>query len=158
MNFCFLYFRCVVFNNRGVSGEMLLVRIKHVSKHQSPLFHFFICLVHIQNNRHVCKVIVKDSGFSHFPAELSFFIASASSGQVSSTRVAEPTGNLSESRTDNVVAQQGLSCRRILYFYFNADPQKYDPACTCCPDTWLNLSSYTRIYLANKMGPSSDSA
>lgn len=28
---------------------------------------------------------------------------------------------------------------------------------TCCPDTWLNMSSHTRVYLANKMGPSSDS-
>lgn len=35
MSICFVYFRCVVFNNRGVCGEMLLVRIKRVSTIQS---------------------------------------------------------------------------------------------------------------------------
>ncbi len=126
---CFVYFRCVVFNNRGVSGETLLVRIKRVSTCQSFFFHFFICLAPIQKDSSVCKVIVKDSCLSHFPAELSFSLSQpAQDTSAPHVSHAEPTGSLSESGTDNVVAQRGLSCRQILYFYFNADPQKYDLA------------------------------
>lgn len=106
------------------------------------------------------KITVKDSCFSHLsvwqlPRRAVLFFASASPERVCSTRVMEPTGSLNRRCTDNVVAQRGLSCRQILYF--NADLQKYDLVQHML--FWhLNLSSDTRVYLANKMGPSSDSA
>ena len=58
------------------------------------------------------------------PVELSFsFLQPAQS--MSAPHVSQSLqAALSRRRTDNVVAEQGLSCREIQYF--NADPQKYD--------------------------------
>lgn len=62
-----------------------------------------------------------------FPSRFVFFYCfSRHTERVCPTRATEPTGSLSGHCTDDVVAQQGLSCRQILYF--NADPLKYDLA------------------------------
>lgn len=105
----------MVFNNRGVSGETLLVRSVPTRVKDFILFFFFFF---VRERRPCSQRQTRLFRTADLPVELLFFFCC--------TRVTEPTGSLSGRRTDNVAAQQGLSYRQILYF--NAEPQKYELA------------------------------
>lgn len=90
-SFC-LCSRCVVFNNRGVSGEMLLVRLCPASVPRP------------------CSdtQLVQDGPFPLFPAELSVSLLQPAA----SVRVSHVSQSTQGHSTDRVVAQRGLSCSR----------------------------------------------
>lgn len=101
----------MVFNNRGVSGETLLVRILV----QHPVF---LCV----EKR---DVLSGTASSLLSPRTCVRFVALGLAQCVRPTRVPEPTlGSLSR-HDDDVVARRGLSCRQILYF--NAEARKNDP-------------------------------
>lgn len=130
--------RCVVFNNRGVSGEMLLVRLRHVSS--SVLSPCALSMF-----RHArCPGRFASS----FPSIVVRFIAPAGTARACLTRVTEHTGTLHW----QCCCPAGIKLQQILYF--NAEPQKYEKNKTslsmCCSYTWLNLSLSTRVCSAHK--------
>lgn len=93
------------------------------------LFHFTIFPVHVQKDKCVYRIAVNKKLFFPFVSvtasqwSCSFHCISQHCARLFHTchRVHR---ELSGRCTDNVVPQQGLSCRQIQYF--NADPQKYD--------------------------------
>lgn len=130
---CFVFFRCVVFNNRGVSGETLLVGISTCA-----IYYFSFRLV---EDKHVHRIknkgLLMTVGFpicrhDSFPVEFSSSSLQPaqrrSIPRVSQTCVRWPTGNPERMlHRQCCPTQQGLRYRQILYFLI-PDPQKYDLA------------------------------